>query len=67
MEDATRCLALSEQGAKKHLKLAKALPSGHRFQPGIEWEVLHTDAVVLLGLTHALRYDALGVFVLCVG
>ncbi|KAL4064823.1 hypothetical protein V8B97DRAFT_1986391 [Scleroderma yunnanense] len=54
MEDATRCLALSEQGAKKYLKLAKSLPAGHRFQPGIEWEVLHTDAVVLLGLTHAL-------------
>lgn len=57
MEDAIRCLTLSEQGAKKYLKLAKASPSGHRFQPGIEWEVLHTDAVVLLGLTHALGYD----------
>ncbi|KAG6334988.1 hypothetical protein ID866_4102 [Astraeus odoratus] len=55
MEAATHSLALSEQGAKKYMKLARSSSSGHRFQPGIEWEVLHTDAVVLLGLTHALR------------
>ncbi|KAF9220192.1 hypothetical protein BS17DRAFT_788069 [Gyrodon lividus] len=54
MEDATECLALSEQVAKRQIKLAKASPSPHRFPPGTEWEVIHTDALVFLGLTHAL-------------
>lgn len=55
MEDATQCLEASQAGAKKYMKLAKSLKCAHRFTPGIEWEVLHTDAVLLLGLTHALR------------
>ncbi|KIJ59698.1 hypothetical protein HYDPIDRAFT_140301 [Hydnomerulius pinastri MD-312] len=54
MEEAGECLALSEAGAKKMIKLAKASNSPHRLQPGLEWEVIHTDAVVLLGLTHVL-------------
>lgn len=29
-----------------------------RFHHGLEWEILNADAVVLLGLTHALRYGA---------
>jgi hypothetical protein len=56
MEEATRCLAASEANAKKHARAAKSLPSNHRFDAGMEWEVMHADAVVLLGLTHALRY-----------
>ncbi|KAI5986667.1 outer membrane protein Iml2/Tetratricopeptide repeat protein 39 [Pisolithus albus] len=54
MEDAVKCLTLAEQGARKHMKLAKSSTPCHRFRSGIEWEVLHTDTVVLLGLTHAL-------------
>ncbi|KAF8548584.1 hypothetical protein OG21DRAFT_1516159 [Imleria badia] len=54
MEDATRCLESSQAGAKKYIKLAKSYKPCHRFTPGMEWEVLHTDAVLLLGLTHAL-------------
>ena len=30
-----------------------------RFHYGLEWEILNADAVVLLGLTHALRYGAM--------
>ncbi|KAI6115400.1 outer membrane protein Iml2/Tetratricopeptide repeat protein 39 [Pisolithus croceorrhizus] len=54
MEDAVKCLTLAEQGARKRMKLAKSSTPSHRFQSGIEWEVLHTDTIVLLGLTHAL-------------
>ncbi|KIK19843.1 hypothetical protein PISMIDRAFT_682759 [Pisolithus microcarpus 441] len=54
MEDAVKCLTLAEQGARKHMKLAKSSTPSHRFRSGIEWEVLHTDTVVLLGVTHAL-------------
>ncbi|KAG1731945.1 outer membrane protein Iml2/Tetratricopeptide repeat protein 39 [Suillus lakei] len=54
MDEATRCLAASEAGAKKQARAAKSLPSNHRFEAGMEWEVMHADAVVLLGLTHAL-------------
>ncbi|KAI6010291.1 outer membrane protein Iml2/Tetratricopeptide repeat protein 39 [Pisolithus marmoratus] len=54
MEDAMKCLTLAEQGTRKHMKLLKSSPSSHRFPSGIEWEVLHTDTTVLLGLTHAL-------------
>ncbi|KAF7986637.1 hypothetical protein HWV62_26454 [Athelia sp. TMB] len=42
MAEASRCLALAEAGAKR------------RRGDGVEWEVLHADAVVLLGLTNAL-------------
>jgi hypothetical protein len=56
MEDATRCLESSQAGSKKYMKLAKSYKPSHRFSPGIEWEVIHTDTVLLLGLTHALRY-----------
>ncbi|KAG1827373.1 outer membrane protein Iml2/Tetratricopeptide repeat protein 39 [Suillus subaureus] len=54
MEEATRCLTASEAGAKKQARAARSLPSVHRFDAGTEWEVMHADAVVLLGLTHAL-------------
>ncbi|KAG2063541.1 hypothetical protein BDR04DRAFT_1146273 [Suillus decipiens] len=54
MEEATRCLTVSEVGARKQARAAKSSPSTHRFDAGLEWEVVHADAVVLLGLTHAL-------------
>jgi hypothetical protein len=55
MTEASRVLALSEAGAKKKSKVARDMKNGHRFQPGLEWEVLQADAVILLGLTSALR------------
>lgn len=56
MVEASRLLALSEAGSKKELKLAKSSASNStQFPPGTEWELLHSDAVILLGVTHALR------------
>ncbi|EIW74024.1 hypothetical protein CONPUDRAFT_113920 [Coniophora puteana RWD-64-598 SS2] len=54
MAEASRLLSLSEAGAKKHIKNAKSGKPAHRFTPGIEWEIMQADAVVLLALTHAL-------------
>ena len=54
MAEATRCLALSEAGAKKQLK-AKSTKQTGRFAPGLEWEVLLADTVILSGMTNALR------------
>ena len=56
MAEASRLLALSEAGSKKELKLAKSASQSTQFPPGTEWELLHSDAVILLGLTHALRW-----------
>lgn len=53
MEEAARCLALSEAGSRKAKSSSRA---SARFPAGLEWELLNADAVVLLGLTHALRY-----------
>lgn len=55
MEEANRLLTLAEAGTRKHLKVKKHTEN-HRFHPGLEWEILNVDAVVLLGLIHALRY-----------
>ncbi|KAH9901427.1 outer membrane protein Iml2/Tetratricopeptide repeat protein 39 [Cubamyces lactineus] len=56
MAEASRLLALAEAGTKKQLKLAKSAPArASQFPPGTEWELLHSDSVILLGLTHALR------------
>ncbi|KAI6101303.1 outer membrane protein Iml2/Tetratricopeptide repeat protein 39 [Pisolithus sp. B1] len=54
MKDAVRCFTLAKQAARKHVKLAKPSTSSHRFQPGLEWEVICTDAMVFLGICHAL-------------
>ena len=56
MTEASRCLALSETGARKQIKAPKAKNHSSRFPAGLEWEIINADAVVLLGLTHALRY-----------
>lgn len=60
MGEATRCLTLSENGAKKCMKLGKTSSASGRFPPGSEWELLHADAVILLGLTHALSESYMG-------
>ncbi|KAJ7290503.1 hypothetical protein C8J57DRAFT_1276000 [Mycena rebaudengoi] len=63
MGEATRLLTLSEAGAKKYAKAAPTTgKSGGRFPPGLEWEILNADAVVLLGLTHALSESYMGYF-----
>ncbi|KAI0373047.1 hypothetical protein BV20DRAFT_1050450 [Pilatotrama ljubarskyi] len=60
MTEASRLLALAEAGAKKQLKLAKSSDKTTQFPPGTEWELLHSDAVILLGLTHALSESYMG-------
>ncbi|KAH9852714.1 outer membrane protein Iml2/Tetratricopeptide repeat protein 39 [Lenzites betulinus] len=60
MAEASRLLALAEAGAKKQLKLAKAFENTTQFPPGTEWELLQSDAVILLGLTHALSESYMG-------
>ncbi|RDX56360.1 hypothetical protein OH76DRAFT_379943 [Lentinus brumalis] len=60
MAEASRLLALSEAGAKKQLKLARYSSQTTQFPPGTEWELLHSDAVILLGLTHALSESYMG-------
>ncbi|KAF7354120.1 Mitochondrial outer membrane protein [Mycena venus] len=60
----------SEAGAKKAAADAKKANAekkngrdgGGRFAPGLEYEILHADAVVLLGLTHALSESYMGYF-----
>jgi hypothetical protein len=64
MGEASRLLTLSEAGAKKAAAESRKTTSananssgkdgGGRFAPGLEYDILHVDAVVLLGLTHAL-------------
>ncbi|OCH93858.1 hypothetical protein OBBRIDRAFT_789896 [Obba rivulosa] len=60
MAEASRCLALSEAGAKKQLKASKYAQQTTQFPPGTEWELLLADAVILLGLTHALSESYMG-------
>ncbi|KAI0780543.1 outer membrane protein Iml2/Tetratricopeptide repeat protein 39 [Trametes elegans] len=60
MAEASRLLALAEAGAKNQLKLAKSSTKATQFPPGTEWELLHSDAVILLGLTHALSESYMG-------
>lgn len=56
MAEAARLLTVAETATKKQLKLAKTSSQATQFPPGTEWELLHSDAVILLGLTHALRF-----------
>lgn len=57
MAEASRCLAASEAGARKQMRVTKPRDIQYmsRFPHGLEWEILNADAVVLLGMTHALR------------
>ncbi|KAM5532321.1 Outer membrane protein Iml2/Tetratricopeptide repeat protein 39 [Ganoderma adspersum] len=60
MAEASRLLTACETGAKKQLKLAKYSSQTTQFPPGTEWELLHSDSVILLGLTHALSESYMG-------
>ncbi|KAJ6613668.1 outer membrane protein Iml2/Tetratricopeptide repeat protein 39 [Mycena sp. CBHHK59/15] len=67
MAEATRLLTSSEAGARRAAKEAakangKGAAKGGRFASGLEWEILNADAVVLLGLTHALSESYMGYF-----
>ena len=70
MTEAARCLTLSEAGSRKRQKNGNGNGGrsnlGHsRFPPGLEWEILVADAVVMLGLTHALRCVSRSVYQSC--
>ena len=59
MGEAARCLGESEAGAKKRSKETRggagdSTPQ-RNFPPGLEYEILQADAIVLQGLVHALR------------
>lgn len=56
MATATKMLSDADAGAKKQMKAAKAVKSSTRFPAGTEWELVHSDAVILHALTLALRY-----------
>ncbi|KAF9481931.1 hypothetical protein BDN70DRAFT_875724 [Pholiota conissans] len=62
MAEATRCLSLSEAGTRKQMRVPKPHDMSYhsRFHYGLEWEILNADAVVLLGLTHALSESYMG-------
>lgn len=52
-------LAHAEAGTRKQLKDSKTSSvSSTRFPVGTEWELLHSDVVILHGITHALRFGS---------
>ncbi|PIL24330.1 hypothetical protein GSI_14083 [Ganoderma sinense ZZ0214-1] len=60
MAEASRLLTACEAGAKNQLKLTKSSSQTTPFPAGTEWELLHSDSVILLGLTHALSESYMG-------
>ncbi|KAK0442051.1 outer membrane protein Iml2/Tetratricopeptide repeat protein 39 [Desarmillaria tabescens] len=59
MEEAAKSLAQSEAGSRKQMKAVKSRTNA-RLPPGIEWEIVNVDSVVLLGITHALGESYMG-------
>ncbi|KAG6887246.1 hypothetical protein C0995_016642 [Termitomyces sp. Mi166 len=55
LAEASKCLSLSEAGSRRQIRNAIKSNTKQRFSPGLEFEILNADAVVLLGLTSALR------------
>jgi hypothetical protein len=62
LAEAAKYLNLAEESSRKLAKATKPRPNSP-FLPGMEMEVLNADAVILLGITHALRF-AIGISVL---
>ncbi|KAJ7184840.1 hypothetical protein C8R46DRAFT_882832 [Mycena filopes] len=62
MGEAGKLLTASEAGARKAGGEVRRDDGGGRFTPGTEYEILGADAVVLLGLTHALSESYMGYF-----
>jgi hypothetical protein len=56
MEQATKSLASAEAGAKKQTKISRSVKTTGKFAPGLEWEVLLADSIILNGMTNVLRY-----------
>ena len=55
MATATKLLADADAGSKKQWKAAKSVESSTRYPAGTEWELVHSDSVILHALTLALR------------
>ncbi|THH31109.1 hypothetical protein EUX98_g3069 [Antrodiella citrinella] len=55
VSNAATALTVSENTIKAQLKIAKSAKSNTRFPVGTEFELLNSDAVILHGITHALR------------
>ncbi|KIY46455.1 hypothetical protein FISHEDRAFT_66458 [Fistulina hepatica ATCC 64428] len=60
MADASRRLSDAESGAKREAINAKKSKKSSSVHPGLEWEVVASDATLLLGLTHALSETYVG-------
>ncbi|KAG8972041.1 hypothetical protein FRC05_010454 [Tulasnella sp. 425] len=60
MVDASKALTDAEATTSQALKASKSHKSLTRFPTGMEWEVLHADTVILLGLTQALSESYMG-------
>ncbi|KNZ76231.1 Mitochondrial outer membrane protein IML2 [Termitomyces sp. J132] len=60
LAEASRCLSLSEAGSRRQMKNVVKSQAKRRFTPGLEFEILNADAVVLLGLTNALSESYMG-------
>ncbi|KAJ3526621.1 hypothetical protein NM688_g8239 [Phlebia brevispora] len=60
LASATKLLSDADAGAKKQMKAAKSIKSSTRFPAGTEWELLHSDAVILHALTLALSESYMG-------
>ncbi|KAH8106957.1 outer membrane protein Iml2/Tetratricopeptide repeat protein 39 [Cristinia sonorae] len=58
--EAAKSLAEAENAVKAQLKTSKYAKSNTRFPAGTEYELLHSDAVILHGITHALSESYMG-------
>ena len=60
MADAVKSMTDAEAGARQQSKVSKGSKASGQFPPGLEWDVLQADAIVLLGMTHALSESYFG-------
>ena len=66
MNQASKYLTLAEAGAREQVRASKNGTSKYKdtsprqFHPGMEWDVLQADSIVLLGLTNALQESYMG-------
>ncbi|KAF9512122.1 hypothetical protein BS47DRAFT_1345927 [Hydnum rufescens UP504] len=60
MVDAVKSLTQAETGARQQSKVSKGGKITGKFPPGLEWDVLQADAIVLLGFTHVLSESYMG-------
>jgi hypothetical protein len=54
MEDAVRSMNQAEEGARQQSKACKGSKINGKFPPGLEWDVLQADSIVLLGMSQLL-------------